>query len=36
MATVNAFIVALKVSVVLIFIFLGWKYINDLIITLYP
>jgi APA family basic amino acid/polyamine antiporter len=28
-ATVNAIIVALKVSVVLIFIFLGWHYIND-------
>jgi len=28
-ATVNAFIVSLKVSVVLIFIFLGWKYINS-------
>ncbi len=28
-ATVNAIIVALKVSVVLIFIFLGWKYINN-------
>jgi APA family basic amino acid/polyamine antiporter len=28
-ATVNAVIVGLKVSVVLIFIFLGWKYIND-------
>lgn len=28
-AKVNAFIVALKVSVVLIFIFLGWKYINN-------
>lgn len=27
-ALVNGFIVALKVSVVLIFIFLGWKYIN--------
>ncbi len=27
-ATVNAVIVALKVAVVLIFIFLGWKYIN--------
>lgn len=27
-ATVNGIIVALKVSVVLIFIFLGWKYIN--------
>jgi basic amino acid/polyamine antiporter, APA family len=27
-AKVNAFIVALKVSVVLIFIFLGWRYIN--------
>ncbi len=27
-ATVNGFIVALKVTVVLIFIFLGWKYIN--------
>ncbi|MEP7319646.1 MAG: amino acid permease, partial [Panacibacter sp.] len=27
-ATVNAFIVALKVTVVLIFIFLGWHYIN--------
>lgn len=27
-AKVNAFIVLLKVSVVLIFIFLGWKYIN--------
>ena len=27
-ATVNGFIVALKVAVVLIFIFLGWKYIN--------
>jgi APA family basic amino acid/polyamine antiporter len=28
-ATVNAVIVTLKVAVVLIFIFLGWKYIND-------
>jgi basic amino acid/polyamine antiporter, APA family len=28
-ATVNGIIVALKVSVVLIFIFLGWKYINN-------
>src|SRR3954447_10358536 len=28
-ATVNAIIVALKVSVVLVFIFLGWHYIND-------
>jgi len=28
-ATVNAVIVALKVSVVLVFIFLGWKYINQ-------
>src|SRR6476619_6512118 len=28
-ATVNTFIVALKISVVLIFIFLGWHYIND-------
>lgn len=28
-ATVNAVIVALKVSVVLVFIFLGWKYINN-------
>ncbi len=28
-ATVNAFIVALKVTVVLVFIFLGWKYINN-------
>ena len=28
-AAVNAVIVALKVSVVLIFIFLGWKYINN-------
>src|SRR3954453_12860701 len=28
-ATVNAIIVAAKVSVVLIFIFLGWKYINS-------
>ncbi|MEO7767927.1 MAG: amino acid permease [Ferruginibacter sp.] len=28
-ATVNAVIVALKVTVVLIFIFLGWKYINQ-------
>ncbi|MFT3946115.1 MAG: amino acid permease [Agriterribacter sp.] len=28
-ATVNAVIVALKVVVVLIFIFLGWKYINN-------
>lgn len=28
-ATVNAIIVALKVAVVLIFIFLGWKYINN-------
>ena len=28
-AKVNAFIVALKVTVVLIFIFLGWKYINN-------
>ncbi|MFN8244586.1 MAG: amino acid permease [Ferruginibacter sp.] len=27
-ATVNAIIVALKIAVVLIFIFLGWKYIN--------
>ena len=27
-ATVNAFIVAIKVTVVLVFIFLGWKYIN--------
>lgn len=27
-ATVNGFIVALKVTVVLIFIFLGWRYIN--------
>ena len=27
-ATVNAIIVAMKVTVVLIFIFLGWKYIN--------
>ncbi len=27
-ATVNAIIVALKVAVVLVFIFLGWKYIN--------
>jgi len=27
-ATINAIIVALKVTVVLIFIFLGWKYIN--------
>lgn len=27
-ATVNAIIVAIKVAVVLIFIFLGWKYIN--------
>ncbi len=27
-ATVNAVIVALKVTVVLVFIFLGWKYIN--------
>lgn len=27
-ANVNAFIVALKIAVVLIFIFLGWKYIN--------
>ena len=28
-STVNAFIVALKVAVVLVFIFLGWKYINN-------
>jgi len=28
-AKVNAFIVVLKVTVVLIFIFLGWKYINN-------
>lgn len=28
-ASVNAVIVALKVSVVLVFIFLGWKYINN-------
>ncbi|HMK16902.1 MAG TPA: amino acid permease [Chitinophagaceae bacterium] len=28
-AKVNAFIVALKVAVVLVFIFLGWKYINN-------
>lgn len=28
-ATVNAIIVTLKVAVVLIFIFLGWKYINN-------
>ena len=28
-ATVNGFIVALKVAVVLIFIVLGWKYINE-------
>ena len=28
-ATVNGFIVALKVTVVLVFIFLGWKYINN-------
>src|SRR5215203_2128406 len=28
-ATVNGFIVALKVAVVLVFIFLGWKYINN-------
>src|SRR5215213_9580952 len=28
-ATVNGFIVALKIAVVLIFIFLGWKYINN-------
>ena len=28
-ATVNAVIVALKVAVVLVFIFLGWKYINN-------
>lgn len=28
-ATVNTIIVALKVSVVLIFIFLGWRYINN-------
>ena len=28
-ATVNAFIVALKVTVVLVFIFLGWRYINN-------
>lgn len=28
-AFVNALIVALKVTVVLVFIFLGWKYIND-------
>jgi APA family basic amino acid/polyamine antiporter len=28
-ATVNVFIVALKITVVLVFIFLGWKYINN-------
>ena len=28
-ATVNSIIVAVKISVVLIFIFLGWKYINN-------
>ncbi|MGB4845459.1 MAG: amino acid permease, partial [Ferruginibacter sp.] len=28
-ATVNAIIVAIKVTVVLVFIFLGWKYINE-------
>lgn len=28
-ATVNAIIVALKVAVVLVFIFLGWRYINN-------
>lgn len=28
-ATVNAFIVGLKITVVLVFIFLGWKYINN-------
>ncbi len=28
-ASVNGIIVALKVTVVLVFIFLGWKYIND-------
>ncbi len=28
-ATVNAIIVALKITVVLVFIFLGWKYINN-------
>lgn len=28
-AAVNAFIVALKVTVVLVFIFLGWRYINN-------
>lgn len=28
-ATVNSIIVALKVTVVLVFIFLGWKYINN-------
>lgn len=28
-ATVNAIIVAIKVTVVLVFIFLGWKYINQ-------
>jgi APA family basic amino acid/polyamine antiporter len=28
-ATVNSFIVALKVTVVLVFIFLGWRYINN-------
>ena len=28
-ATVNAFIVALKVTVVLVFIFLGWRYISS-------
>jgi APA family basic amino acid/polyamine antiporter len=28
-ATINAIIVALKVTVVLIFIFMGWKYINN-------
>lgn len=27
-ATVNGFIVAIKIAVVLVFIFLGWKYIN--------
>ncbi len=33
-ATINAIIVALKVTVVLIFIFLGWKYINTANYTL--
>ncbi len=28
-ATVNAFIVGLKITVVFVFIFLGWKYINN-------